>query len=213
MEYAQPAEGLQIYAEQLRTQAPGAAAQINKWFLNADTYGVNNPFNYKVEQSDTLDANDMRTTRVIAENIIALIILPAESLSKDYRDKLSPNYFYNTRAWQTSNGSSQAGGNTNMEKTKHVLPPIVDVTMVAVDEADFRKVTINQNIDSISGFSNVDWTKGLFSRATDYDKDLDELRKRLSENTPEIKFRVFRASVRPARSKMGRICGPVHDLY
>lgn len=207
MEYAQATEGLQIYAEQLRTQTQAASTQINKWFLNADTYGVNNPRNYDVVQGDSND-QDGRTTRVIAENIIALLILPAESLSKDYRDKLAPNYSYNTRAWQTSNGSALAGSNTNVEKTKHVLPPIVDVTMVAVDEADFRKVTINEGIESIAGFSKVDWTQGLFARAADYDRDIDQLRQRLSEHTPEIKFRVFRASVRLREAKWGGFVDP-----
>jgi uncharacterized protein (TIGR02599 family) len=206
MEFSQVAERLQIYAEQLRSKTTGqSTAAINKWFLNDTNYGVNFSGNYKVTASDqngSASNSILRTTRLIAENIIALVVLPAESLSANYRDQLAPNYYYDTRAWQGGN-SGMAGGQTLVEKTRHVLPPIVDVTMVAVDEADFRKVTQLENIDSVSGFSTVNFTKDLFKVAKNYDKDLETLRNTLSNHKPEIKFRVFRASVRLREAKWG----------
>jgi uncharacterized protein (TIGR02599 family) len=203
MEYSQVTEGLQVYAEQLRSKTAGQSpAVLNRWFLNESRYGVNSPNNYTVNTSDQEATGLVRSTRMIAENIIALLILPADSLSIEYRDKLAPNYYYDTRAWQSSN-SGQAGGSVNLLKTRHVLPPIVDVTMVAVDEADFKRVAQINAIDSISGFASVDFTKNLFTTASNYDRDLDTLRKTLSERTPEIKFRIFRASVRLREAKWG----------
>ena len=206
MEFSQVAERLQIYAEQLRSRNGGLATPvINRWFLNDTSYGVNFLENYQVKTTDqnSSAANDIhRTTRLIAENIIALVILPAESLAANFRDQLAPNYYYDTRAWQGSN-ASMAGGTALVEKSRHVLPPIVDVTMVAVDEADFRKVTQIEGIDSISGFNKVDFTRDLFKVAKNYDRDLETLRNTLSNRKPEIKFRIFRASVRLRESKWG----------
>ncbi len=203
MEYSQVTEGLQIYADQLRSKKTGQSpAVLNRWFLNESKYGVNSPNNYQVVNSDQEATGLIRSTRMIAENIIALLVLPADSLAEEYRDKLAPNYYYDTRAWQSSN-SGMAGGAVNLQKTRHVLPPIVDVTMVAVDEADFRRVAQINGIESISGFGAVDFTKGLFANASNYDRDLNTLRKNLSERTPEIKFRIFRASVRLREAKWG----------
>ncbi len=206
MEFSQVSERLQIYAEQLRSRNSGLATPvINRWFLNDTSYGVNFSENYVVKPSDQNSnaANNIhRTTRLIAENIIALVILPAESLAANFRDQLAPNYYYDTRAWQGSN-SGMVGGQALVDKTRHVLPPIVDVTMVAVDEADFRKVTQIEGIDSVSGFSKVNFTKDLFRVAKNYDRDLETLRTNLTNRRPEIKFRIFRASVRLRESKWG----------
>jgi uncharacterized protein (TIGR02599 family) len=199
MEYSQLTEGLQIYAEELRNKPTGQSYQtLNRWFLNNSKYGVNSPNNYRVVNA----GDNQRTTRLVAENIIALIVLPAESLSKNFRDKLAPHYYYDTRAWQGANGGL-AGGQINVEKSKHVLPPIVDVTMVAVDEADFRREVQSKNITTVSGFSSLNFTNNLFQDANDYDRDLEKLRQTLSNHVPEIKYRVFRASVRLREAKWG----------
>lgn len=203
MEYCQPTEGLQIYAENLRdpnkkTLAPSA---LYRWFLNNGVYGCNCANNYPSNSSGS-DNLDGKTLRLVAENIVALVILPSESQAKEYRYKLSPNYYYDSRAWQNSNGS-KAGGAQETEKMRHALPPIVEVIMVAVDEADFNRYALNRKIDTIAGISNCDFTNNLFLTANKFDEDLATLQKTLSSLEPEIKHRVFRASVRLREAKWG----------
>jgi uncharacterized protein (TIGR02599 family) len=203
IEYCQASEGLQIYAEKLGddTKTSLAPAQLYRWFLNDGTFGCNCPNNYPVGNTggDTLLG---RTTRVVAENILALIVLPAESLDEELRDDLAPKYYYDSRAWQNTSGGL-SGSQINTAKSRHVLPPIVDVLMVAVDEADFNRYTQNQGIEDISGFVNCDFTKDLFVDSARLDEDLKTLEDRLTAATPAIKFRVFRASVRIREAKWG----------
>ena len=203
IEYCQPTEGLQIYAENLRSpnKTSLSPSALYNWFLNNAKYGCNCPNNYPSgsASSDTLDD---RTIRLVAENIIALVILPSESQAKEYRDDLAPNYFYDSRAWQSSN-SSKAGGQVQIDKMRHALPPIVEVIMVAVDEADFNRYALNRKIDSVAGFNDCNFTNNLFLTANKYDEDLATLKNTLNSFEPEIKHRVFRASVRLREAKWG----------
>ena len=202
MEFNQPAERLQIYDEALRQRTtPQSTALLNKWFLNNTLYGCNCPNNYDVS-AHGLERNQ----RLVAENIIALVLLPAESVTQNLRADLAPNYYYDSRAWQGTQ-SAQAGKTVNVTKSKHSLPPIVDVMMVAVDEADFNRFAQNQQIDALAKSSQAAFTKSLFETAADFDKDLATLKARLSAETSEfktsIRYRVFRASVRLREAKWG----------
>ncbi len=206
MEFSQLAEGLQIYAEQLSLKPKSSSpAVLNRWFLNDSSFGVNSVNNYQFATADTSALNLPPSSRMIAENIIALIVLPAEALTDKYRDKLAPNYYYDSRAFQSSN-IGQAGSTLNVDKSMQALPPIVDVTMVAVDEADFKRFSQSKGVDSVSGFAACNFTTDLFKKAENYDRDLVSLRGILSDSSSgskakEIKFRVFRASVRLRESK------------
>ncbi len=105
MEFLQPAEDLAIY----KLPADGSAAEYSRWFTNFL------PPNVAVTQAPV---------RVLAENIIALIVLP--ELSPHDADAatnpLAPQYRYDSRA-----------GNIT-DRTKHQLPPLLRVVMVAIDE-------------------------------------------------------------------------------
>ena len=202
MEFNQPTERLQIYNLGLRALGTGqSVATLNAWFLNNQLFGCNCANNYDGGGSAANDISD-RTIRVVAENIIALILLPSESQTAALRADLSPKYYYDSRAWQSTQ-IGLAGGNTNVEKSRHALPPIVEVLMVAVDEADFHRHSQNRQIDSLSKVTDCDFTKNLFATAANLDADLAVLSKKLSDLTPEIKFRIFRASVRLREAKWG----------
>ena len=202
MEFNQPTERLQIYNSGLRALGTGqSVATLNGWFLNTQLFGCNCANNYDGGGSAANDISD-RTIRVVAENIIALILLPSESQTAALRADLSPKYYYDSRAWQSTQ-IGLAGGNTNVEKSRHALPPIVEVLMVAVDEADFHRYSQNRQIDSLSKVTDCDFTKNLFAKAANLDADLAVLSKTLSDLTPEIKFRIFRASVRLREAKWG----------
>jgi uncharacterized protein (TIGR02599 family) len=85
--------------------------------------------------------------RMLAENIIALIILPKLSKQdQDYRlqnsktpNYLSPNYIYDstlvTNPPNPKTGTNDPGG----VNPKNQLPPIVQVTMIAIDERSAQR--------------------------------------------------------------------------
>lgn len=199
IEHCQPSEGLQIYDELLRAPTTAASTKLYNWFLNTGEFGVNSLKNYPT--SSTSDILDKRTNRVVAENIIALILLPLESQTPQLRTTLAPNYYYDSRAWQNSSFGSQVGSAAIVAKSKHVLPPLIEVTMVAVEEPDMNRFTLSRGIDTAAKASQVDWTSTRFRIASNFDADLTALSNDL--NTNKIKHRVFRQVVRLRESKFG----------
>ncbi|MDR3402985.1 MAG: Verru_Chthon cassette protein C [Chthoniobacter sp.] len=102
----------------------------------------------------TLHLNDAtaRPVRVLAENVITLIILPRLSKGdEDYRAKtqgsvqaamLSPQYIYDSFPILPAlyNPGAVPGSDGGMINPKNQLPPILTVTMVAVDERSAQRL-------------------------------------------------------------------------
>ena len=100
--------------------------------------------------------------RVVADNIIALIITPRlskadeqalpsnlKSTIPDY-SPLAPNYSYDSS--QTTNpGQAVASPLTN---PRNQLPPVVQVTLVAIDEASAARLNLTANSTDIFSLSN-----------------------------------------------------------
>ncbi len=107
VELMQPAERMSVYS--LKGNETGAAARA--WF------------------ADAFKANP-RPTRVLAENIVALVVLPrlarTEELARTAAGKqpLAPQYAYD---------STKTNSDPEINP-KNQLPPVVQVTMVAIDE-------------------------------------------------------------------------------
>lgn len=120
-------------------------------------------------------AADPTPVRQLAENIVALIILPRRA-SNDPGSALAPLYEYDTRA-----GSSRP-----QAATQHQLPPLVDIVMVAIDEVSARRLE--------NGASPPDLgVAGLFSSASNLEADLAVLESTL--NSQRIGYRIFRTTV------------------
>jgi uncharacterized protein (TIGR02599 family) len=122
MEFRQPSEYMSLYDP--------AADTVPRWFTTA-LNGTNPPIHS------------------IAENIIALVIRP--KLSKNDEDyyqnvlhypwQLCPYYIYDST--QTINpGPIAAGSLTGQINPKNQLPPVVQVTMVALDERSAAKLDL-----------------------------------------------------------------------
>jgi uncharacterized protein (TIGR02599 family) len=119
MEFMQPAEKMGVYELKYPTSSTG-------W--NIITSWISAPLQVSRTSPD-------RPARTLAENVIALIILP--KLSKEDQvargasaSPLSPNYMYDST--KTANPGNTAGDSEINPKNQ--LPPIVQVTMVAIDE-------------------------------------------------------------------------------
>ena len=138
-------------------------------------------------------------THVLAENVIALIFLPRLS-SKDIdstgktfaASALAPNYLYDSSSLGAATGGGADAGALN---SKNQLPPLVQVTMVSVDETSMLhlpspETTINEIL------------KNLFQLPSKYDADLAALEKGLADK--HISFHTFTTTVGIQASKWSR---------
>lgn len=129
-------------------------------------------------------------TRVLAENVVALVLLP--KLSKRDEEalpgkKLSTDYFYDSTA-------THADPDIN---PKSQLPPIVQVTMVAIDETSAQRMAKGSTPPAVNASLDT-----LFLDATKYDADLKTLQTTLVDQ--RISFRVFTGSVSIRGAKWSR---------
>jgi uncharacterized protein (TIGR02599 family) len=149
MELHQPAEVNKIYT--FTSGTAGRTYREKTWFRNA----INSP---------------QRPVRVVAENVIAMIIAPrlsradeqevrgAES-NPDY-SPLAPNYLYDTSPPATA---VTMDGRINPQ---HQLPPMLQVTMVAIDEVSARRMNLGEeNADHFE-------LNSKFKKTANYSKDL-----------------------------------------
>ncbi len=114
--------------------------------------------------------------RVLAENIIALVLLPELSPhdADAATDPIAPHFQYDSRAGDITS------------RTKHQLPPLLRVVMVAIDEPSAARLnppgsTTPPAVLSILGT--------LFRDASSLDDDLGKLSTVLNNNN--INYRIF----------------------
>ena len=157
-------------------------------------------------------AKKFRDTYVRAENIVALIILPklAEKdriIPGSNPPKFDPNQLelapaYEFDSWRVIDGNPSVKDDRNRlvdnSARDNLLPPIIQVTMVAVDDLSMQKLNPSA--------SNVpDLVGNLFSKATtvkDYEDDITSLERALSRQN--IKYRIFSTDVVLRGSKWSR---------
>jgi len=138
-----------------------------------------------------------RPVRVLAENILALVILPklssADQAAGGYTDSsLAPTYLYDTTA-------TASDPNLN---PKNQLPPVVQVTLVALDEASYNRYQ--------AGTAMPDLVAGLFQAPGDttnssnpgYAKDMQTLETTLRAN--KLNYRIFTTNVSLKAAKWSR---------
>ena len=131
-----------------------------------------------------------RSSRVLAENIIALIFLPIDpanaALTTDYQYDTSPDGSTSTQTW-----------------SEHQLPPYFQVTMVAIDEASARRLQSGSTAPDF-GLASLFQTVGDVTNEANpgYAKDLKTLRGNLAAQ--KISYRVFTTKVSINGAKWNR---------
>ncbi len=138
--------------------------------------------------------------RVLAENIIALIIVPKlaerDRTSKDALNDLTDDYNYDSRPMDAFNSQTRdkppngtidellnlvkklGGDKDKRVKQLHQMPPILQVTMIAIDEPSALKLETAQANGNPSNPPAPELATGLFSKCTTMDafhKDLGDL--------------------------------------
>ena len=164
MEFRPPTENMQVYGGNLRN------SYSTDWFKT---------------QINLQSAGGVPFSRPLAENIIALVIEPKRS-DRPGATALAPRYEYDSRRFQKTNNSR--------DETKHQLPPLVEVTMVAVDE---QSVLRNEQING--GTLEELVRVGLFTNQSQYESDLAILERDLVDK--RITYRVFNETVAIRSSK------------
>jgi len=120
-------------------------------------------------------------SRVIAENVIALVLLPklapGEQATSGTPTDLTSDYSYDSRTTDPAKSI-----------TKNQLPPIMQVTAVVLDEGSAIRLDKGSNPPNLG----IDIST-LFKNVADYAKDLKSLQDTLNAN--RIVYRVFTTDV------------------
>lgn len=175
MEVVGPAESFSLYDE--AQKAGGNAGYDGRsWFKSA----VDGTAPY---------TPSTRPVRVLAENIVALILLPKLSSQEDPTGiKLAPTYEYDSTDSKTD----------PVINPKNQLPPVVQVTMVAVDETSFIRL---QNGDSPPNMAPI-YAGCEFTDASRYERDLQTLESNLK--SLNLSYRIFTMNVALKAAKWSR---------
>ena len=168
----QPSENLQIYSLDTTTSR-------TKWFT--DPLG----FTAAVAEKD-------RPVSVLAENVIALVLIPKLSSTEDPSGAalIKTDYNYDSRSSKPFS-ATEASGATLSGTTLHQLPPLVEAIMVVIDESSAQRLA------TINGTNPPDFGQsGLFqniSSSSDVDADLATLGKNLTAQ--RVNYRIYRTVV------------------
>lgn len=175
MEFRPPAESNQVFEDGAKERIADKPQDFSQWIRQ--TAGVG-----KGSFEDHLNP--------LAENIIALIVSPRDSLENaaDTRgetfSKIAPNYGFDS--------NNQAEGFSSFAQQ---VPPLIRVTMVAIDEA---AATRFENSDGMPVELTTPFS-GLFRRTEDYSSDVQKLSDDLNEL--QINHKVFSSLVMLRSSK------------
>ncbi|XHR27317.1 MAG: Verru_Chthon cassette protein C [Chthoniobacteraceae bacterium] len=136
------------------------------------------------------DAISRGNVRAIADNIIALIVEPkltAADLAANNNVPLTTDYSYNSRYGTVSTTSNPA-----QPIQQHQLPPMLNVTMVAIDEISAQRLAAQYGSSPPSLFGTA-----TFSTTDQLDSDMNTLKSYLQKH--HITYRVFNSEI-PLRS-------------
>jgi uncharacterized protein (TIGR02599 family) len=128
----------------------------------------------------------------LAENIILLRAWPRSRVPLDpddpESDSLTTDYGYNSR---------KNAGATPQPLTANQMPPLIDLTMVAIDETSAQRVGPSVIAGALAGLFET-------STRTAYDQDMQTLETRLSSAQPPVSYRIFRATLPIEESKWSK---------
>lgn len=175
MEYSPPAERNRVYMPTYRPIDRATA-----WFDEDALTAI----------ASTENAVDRSPSRPVAENIIALVISPRlsprEANGQD-PTSIAPKYEYDSTKSENVSLNSRQG-------TQHLIPPLLEVTMVALDEPSAEKLELLTHGSSIPAEAGAG-----FTAAADYDKDIESLERHLISK--RLNYRIFRTTIALRSSK------------
>jgi len=129
---------------------------------------------------------------ILADNVIALILSPQISPSDASKSgqqvtTIAPDYTYNSHKSTTSTSTA-----STQSTTQNDLPPVMVVTMVAIDEASAQRLEAKNSNGQPPEITNA--LSKLTSVASNYANDLSQLETALGD--AKINYRVFTLNVK-----------------
>jgi uncharacterized protein (TIGR02599 family) len=158
--------------------------RLYQWLPSSDSLTVASSSG-RITDTNWITPATTNGVRPLAENIIAFVIRVPSTNSTGYSTNAT-NYGWNSLTpWTSGNQPAQM----------HQLPPLVNITMVAVEEASVNRlvastVTSASDASSAMGITNF---STLFTDETQYDADLLRLETALSGKN--IPYRTFTTTV------------------
>lgn len=199
MEFQQPTEALRIFADGRSKPGAGNPSQNYRWFQL--------PLSEWISPSNATAATRVPVARLLAENIVSLVIFPHRSLHDKPNSTvptLSPDYEYDSAAYLQSPIQSP----TSQQKLwRNQLPPLVQVTMVAMDEgsairlqtgltAEAKRQVPLQQLGLTDLFQHY---QSAGPHGSSLNDDLYELEKKLADL--HVNYRVFTSDVSILQAK------------
>ena len=164
MELMQPSESMTLYS----LTSGNATYDGKEWFTDAI-------------------AEASPPVHVLAENVIALVLLPKLTPEEDSTGTLlSPSYTYDSTVKRA----------TAAINSKNQLPPVVQITMVAIDETSANRLTAADNTALQTKLGEI------FTDASQYKTDLATLEQYLVDK--RINYRIFTTNVSIKGAKWSR---------
>lgn len=147
-----------------------------------------NPTNWFIQGIGT-------TSRVVADNILLLVLSPRTAESATVAaTSLAPHYHYNSLDADNStpgvDGLTIRADGTVAQGTQHLLPPMVAVTLVAIDEVSAERWTARRGDNGVDILGE---SHAAFTDAARYESDLTTLRAYLEKQ--KLNFRIFSSTV------------------
>lgn len=190
MEMTQPTESVSVYRSvaQARQASSFDPLKLRRWFvdpLNDDAAAT----------SGTIGTQ--RVKRVLAENIIALVLLPKRSIqdSAGKTTELAPRYAYDSQQYLSGPGNPVA------ELSRNQLPPMIQVTMVAIDETSAARLQDRSTDPEMPPDFGLEELFNTSGQGLQYATDLATLEQTLAAYTPKISYRVFTTNVSILQAK------------
>lgn len=181
MEYSPTAEQNQIYYDALNH------LPVSRWYQDAGA-AVDQNAEANASGGGTSTAVVRGFTRPVAENIVALIIAPRVSNQQAQSSGKEAHWIANDFNYDSTQVANTSGSSSNTQGTQHLLPPLVDVIMIAIDEASQDSFTTD----------DVTQLQGVFSSAGNLDTSLTTAQGVLINRAPPkkpVNFRIFKTTV------------------
>ncbi|MBK8039328.1 MAG: Verru_Chthon cassette protein C [Verrucomicrobiaceae bacterium] len=202
MEFSPTAEKNPIYSDAYRLSYSddGLSVENSKdWFRNAtDSTGGTSAAIEQTTDTESEDASNREFTRPIAENILALVISPrlarvGRNEAETY--KIAPSYNLDS----TSTGAVGGGDDEfGPQGTQHLLPPLLQVTMVALDSRGGERLSFDTQLQS----EVAQMVTSRFNSAASYATDLKALEDDLIEK--RLAYRVFTSAIPLRQSRWSK---------
>ena len=170
VEILQPTEKNRVYEGYADgTQGVGDSANTDAWIDNLQ-----------------LNSGDQLDRHILADNIVALVIRPKDPAFAE-PSIIAPDYSYDSRKATTGG----AVGAKLASITRHQLPPVVEVIVVAIDERSAARL----DRDWGANVANVLGLPSFFNNASEaaLESDLESLGERLTEK--DVTYKIFRGDV------------------